>query len=212
MRYIIIALALAQPLAALPLLNGSFELPALTNTQNLAGPFTIPGWTGLAPSNGGNAGLVVGTDNGLSPADGAQHFTFNGGNPSDQGYLEQTIPTTPGAHYALTYALGRAGGGQELSLRAAVFNAEVPLANYEDQPPAERTYGYHTHEFTALGALTTLRFSDTSGPNSISDLYIDAISITQTAAAAAPVPDTGPGAASLIALGLLILAARQRHA
>jgi len=197
---IIIALALAQPLAALPLLvNGSFEAPALTYTQSLTGPFTFPGWSGLAPSNGGNAGLVLGPDNGLTPADGAQHFTFDGGNPSDQGYLEQTIATTPGASYALTFALGRAGYRQDLSLT---------LLGQTFLPPPETGYQFHTLAFTAAGPSTTLRFADTSGPNSISDLYLDAISVTE----APPVPDSGPSSALLILAGVLLLAAKHRRA
>ena len=79
MRYLLLTLILAQPAAALQIVNGSFESPALTATQNLAGPFSFTGWIGQGPSDGGNAGLVLGPDNGLSPADGTQHFNFNGG-------------------------------------------------------------------------------------------------------------------------------------
>lgn len=194
----VLLLLLTQPLAALPILiNGSFEEPTLTTTQNLAGPFTFTGWTGQGPQNGGNAGLVLGPDNGLTPAEGTQHFNFNGGNPSDQGYLEQTLTTTPGAQYSLSFALGRAGGSQDLSLT---------ILNQTFLPPPTTSYLYHSLPFTATDALTTLRFLDTSGPNSISDLYLDAISITQTGA---PVPDTGPSSAILLAI-ILLLACRKR--
>jgi hypothetical protein len=196
MRYLILTLLLV-PLrgTALPITNGSFELPTLTTTQNLAGPFTLTGWTGQGPSNGGNAGLVVGPDNGLAPAYGLQHFNFNGGNPSDQGYLEQTLPTTPGAQYSLSFALGRAGGGQLLSLT---------LFDQTYLPPATTGYQYHTHPFTATDPFTTLRFTDTSGPNSISDLYLDAITLTT----ASPVPDT-TGPEIILLAGILLLALRR---
>lgn len=197
MKYLLLilpALSLSNGLAT-PIINGSFELPALTTTQNLAGPFTFTGWTGQGPSNGGNAGLVVGPDNGLAPADGTQHFNFNGGNPSDQGYLEQTIATTPGAIYSLTFAIGRAGAGQDLS---------ISIMGQTFFPPGTTGYTYHTFPFTAEHAATTLRFTDTSGPNSISDLYLDAISVTP----AATVPDT-TGAEILLLAGLLLLALRR---
>ena len=202
MRYLITIALLAQPLAALPLItNGSFEEPRLSSTQNLSGPFTLGAWSGYAPSQGGNAGLVVGPDNGLSPADGTQHFTFNGGNPSDRGYLEQTLPTLAGQLYELTFALGRAGGGQPLSL-ALTLNTS-PALTY--QPPSSLGYALYTLNYTATGP-TTLRFTDTSEGNSISDLYLDAVSLTQ----ATPLPDhSSPAAEMIIALGLLLLARRR---
>jgi hypothetical protein len=194
----VLAFLFVSPVFGFPLLNGSFELPALTTTQNISGAFTMPGWTGIASSNGGNAGLVLGPDNGLSPAEGTQHFTFNGGNPSDHGYLDQTLPTTPGTAYLLTFALGRAGGGQSLSLT---------LLGNTYQPPPSPGYHYHTHAFTATSPTTLLRFTDTSGPNSISDLYLDAITLTQ----ASPVPDTtAPVLEILLTLALLLSAWRQR--
>ncbi len=195
MNYLIptitLALSLSNGLAS-PILNGSFEQPALTTTQNISGAFTLPGWSGIASSNGGNAGLVLGPNNGLTPAEGLQHYTFNGGNPSDHGYLEQTIPTTPGASYSLTFALGRAGGGQSLSL---TIHGQTFL------PPPTTGYQFHNLAFTA-GEFTTLHFTDTSGPNSISDLYLDAISVTP-----APVPDYTPGCELAL---LLLLALRRR--
>lgn len=128
MRYITLIILLAPPMAALPIINGSFELPTLTTTQNISGPFTLTGWTGLAPSNGGNAGLVVGPSNGLTPAAGVHHFTFNGGNPSDRGWLEQTIITTPGAAYDLTFAVGRAGGGQTVVVHREILKLNAGRA------------------------------------------------------------------------------------
>lgn len=128
MRYLILIATLAQPVAALTIVNGSFELPGIATTQNISGSFTLDGWTGLAPSNGGNAGLVVGPSNGLTPAAGVHHFTFNGGNPSDRGWLEQTIITTPGAAYDLTFAVGRAGGGQTVVVHREILKLNAGRA------------------------------------------------------------------------------------
>lgn len=206
MRYLILIATLAQPVAALTIVNGSFELPGIATTQNISGSFTLDGWTGLAPSNGGNAGLVLGPNNGLDPAEGVHHFTFNGGNPSDRGWLEQTIPTTPGAAYDLTFAVGRAGGGQDLSLT---------ILGQTFLPPPSTGYLFHTLAFTAAGADTTLRFTDTSGPNSISDLYLDAINVIQTTpiTPTATVPDvSSTRCALLMSLGALLLFSRYLRA
>jgi hypothetical protein len=213
MRYLIPLVLLAQPAAALPILvNGSFD-DLIAPTQNISGPFTIAGWTGQASSQGGNAGLVHGPDNGLTPYEGPQHYTFNGGNPSDQGWIQQTLPTTPGAQYLLTFALGRAGGLQDLSLRVTAGSSE-----WSATPPWSRSYQTYEHTFTAADASTTLRFTDTSGPNSISDIYLDAVSITEAPnPSARPAPTTHPvpetGATILLTLGaLLLLLARQPRA
>jgi hypothetical protein len=209
MRNLILILLLV-PLrgTALQIVNGGFELPTLTTTQNISGPFTIPGWSGIAPSNGGNAGLVVGPNNGLTPAEGLQHFTFNGGNPSDQGYLEQTLATTAGTAYELAFALGRAGGGQSLSVTTLLLDGANPITTQSFLPPATSGYQYHTLAFTAPSAATTLRFLDTSGPNSISDLYLDAITVTPTAA---PVPDTPSVLGQFLLILALLLITRPRR-
>ena len=215
MRTLFLILLLARPLAALPLdlvVNGSFELPGLASTQNLSGPVNLPGWTGWAPGDGGNAGLVVGTDNALAPADGRQHFTFNGGNPSDRGWLEQTLPTDAGAEYDLVFALGRAGGGQPLSLFLTVASGPSLLLSQSFLPPDAVGYATHAVHFTASTAATTLRFADTSGANSISDLYLDAVRVTPTPAPAAAVPDAPSPCDVLLALGALLLATRVRRA
>lgn len=181
------------------IVNGSFESPAHTFTQNISGTFSFTGWSGTASSNGGNAGLVVGTDNGLAPAHGNQHYTFNGGNPSDQGYIEQTFSTTTGASYQLSFQIGRAGGGQDLRLTATLLNGATTLAFGEYTPGGSGTYTTQTLNFTATGTSTTLRFTDISGGNSISDLYIDNVAVT---ASAIPEPST-----YALILGMLAAAA-----
>jgi hypothetical protein len=197
-----LCLALATALRAQLITNGGFEAPFLTSTQNISGAFTLAGWTGVASSSGGNAGLVVGTDNNLSPASGRQHYTFNGGNPSDQGYIQQTITTTPGQEYSLTFAIGRAGAGQNLSLTAAALADTTTLALGNYQPPAGNNYATATLSFVASTHATTIRFTDTSGGNSISDLYIDDVAVS-----AIPEPAT---TALLMATLALLYAHRRR--
>lgn len=188
----VMVFGLVQPVSGQILLNGSFESPVFGSTQNLAGAFTLGAWSGFGPSNGGNAGLVVGVDNGLGPASGSQHFTFNGGNPSDQGWIEQTFATSPGTAYVVEFAVGRSGGGQAMSLLATVSGLGS-LASVSFSPPASAGYSVASFSFVANHSSVVLRFADTSGGNSVSDLYLDSVSVT----AAVPEP-----AASAVVLGL----------
>jgi hypothetical protein len=174
---VVFAFALSLSARAQIVLNGSFEAPASGATQNLAGAFSLGAWSGVGPSNGGNAGLVVGTDNGLAPFAGSQHFTFNGGNPSDRGWIEQSFSTVSGASYLVEFAIGRAGSGQALSLTAAVTGAGV-LASGSFSPGASVGYSVASFSFVADGASAVLRFTDTSGGNSISDLYLDGVAVS----------------------------------
>lgn len=54
--------AAASALGQSVISNGSFEEPDLSFTRNIGGSFSIGSWSGFAVEDGGNAGLVVGTD------------------------------------------------------------------------------------------------------------------------------------------------------
>lgn len=187
--------------AAQVIVNGSFESPVLGSTSNLSASFSFPGWVGVSPTNGGNAGLVVGTDNGLSPAEGRQHLTLNGGNPSDRGWVQQTFASTAGATYTITFSVGRSGSGQELALGATISAAGSVLATGTYAPPAGIGYLTHTIEFVSPGGDLTLRFSDLSGGNSISDLYVDNVAGSMSAI---PEPSTWAAWGGAGALGLAV--------
>lgn len=182
------------------LVNGSFELPSLSATMDFSGAFSFAGWSGVAPSTGGSAGIVVG-NGGVAPAAGIQHFALNGGNPSDRGYIEQSFATIPGASYAVTFSVGRAGGGQSLSVDAVVSYLSVPLAAGSFLPPASVGYAPRALAFTAGGGAATLRFTDTSGGNSISDLYLDNVSVSLVAV---PEPAAWAAGAGAGALGVVV--------
>jgi RHS repeat-associated protein len=165
-----------------PLTNGSFEEPSVATCQNYTGNFSVNGWTGYCPGNGqnGNAGLVRGTSYGLSPDDGQQQFTFNGANPPAGGYIEQTFATTPGRLYQVEFAVGHSGAnGAPLSLNAHVFDdSSAELAGVSATPPTNAEYRTVTFQFVADSATSRLRFTDTSGYNPISDLFVDGVSVT----------------------------------
>lgn len=190
-------------LSAQILVNGSFEAPVLSITMNVSGAFSFSGWSGVASSSGGNAGLVVGVDNGLGPAQGVQHYTFNGGNPSDRGWIEQGLNTVSGMTYSVSFSVGRSGGGQALSLSASVNN--VAMGDF--LPPAGVGYSVYSFMFVAASDSSLLRFTDTSGGNSISDLYLDAVSVSAVGSA---IPE--PGTYAAIVGGVMLSLAAFRKA
>ena len=182
------------------LVDGGFESPVRSGTQNISGSFTLGAWSGVAVSGGGNAGLVVGTDNGLAPLEGRQHFTFNGGNPgSNGGYIEQAFATVVGQSYRVTFGVGRSGGGQDLSLSAGVFEGVSFVSGSTFAPPAAVGYALGEFSFVAGSGSARLRFTDTSGGNSISDLYLDNVAVS-----AVPEPGTWALLAGAAALGLAV--------
>lgn len=186
------------------LVNGGFESPVLASTMNVSGSFSFSGWSGVASSNGGNAGLVVGVDNGLAPASGVQHYNFNGGNPSDQGWIQQELTTVIGQQYSVSFSVGRAGGGQALSLSASVGGVAVG----DFLPPAGVGYLAYSFTFVASSSSSLLRFTDTSGGNSISDLYLDNVSVSAVGSA---IPEPSTYAAIVGACALVVAAVRRRR-
>lgn len=196
-------LALASASYSAPIIiNGSFESPVLNATQNYFGAFSFTGWSGMSTGGTGNAGLVVGTDFGLSPFDGNQAFAFNGNNPAPGSFIEQTFNTTIGQAYAVTFAVGRNGEtwSHPLLLEAQVFNAGgEALAASIAKPPNTTTYLTYGFTFTATDATSRLRFTDISASNPFTDVFIDGVEVKS-------VPDQ-PWTLVLFAFSLLLLRA-----
>jgi len=83
------------------LFNGSFELPDLPDTTDIAYYLAaIPGWTRVA---GEAIEIQVGTVEGSSPSDGNQWLELNG---LDHTTIAQLVATTAGATYELSFDIG----------------------------------------------------------------------------------------------------------
>lgn len=185
-----LGVALAGSVRAQVVFSDGFETPVLSGTLNIYGAFTFGAWSGVAMASGGNAGVVRGTDNGLAPYSGAQHFTFNGGENAAGGWIQTTFATTVGAQYQVDFALGRSGslGFIWLNTRLEVRDGAGVVSTSGDYsaPEVNGTYVLRSMVFTALESETTLRWVDTSSINTSSDLYLDGVTVTQIAAVPEP--------------------------
>jgi hypothetical protein len=172
------------------LINGSFELPVVSYQDNFTGSFSFPGWTGFSTGSGGDgtAGIVAGTQFGLTPDDGNQDFSFNGNNPLAGTYIEQTFATMLGSEYSVAFAVGRNNGfsDQILALESQVFGSSGQLAIQISAPPSSIGWSLETFTFVADSDASTLQFTDISGSNPNTDLELDAVSVT----ALVPEPST----------------------
>jgi hypothetical protein len=167
------------------LVNGSFEDPVVTTNYNFTGAFSFSGWSGFSTGSGvgnGNAGIVPGVEFGLSPYDGNQAFSFNGDNPPAGSFLEQSFATVSGQEYSVAFAVGRNNGfpSQDLELQSVVFNSNGDqLFALTSTPPSSVGYLPVSFTFLANSSLSRLRFTDVSSSNPNTDLFIDAVVVTE---------------------------------
>lgn len=182
------------------IVNGDFESPVLGSNLNFSGAISFTGWAGQSTGGSGNAGLVVGENFGLAPLDGNQAFSFNGNDPAAGTYIEQTIATTIGAEYTVTFHLARSNSlSGTLEARFVAYGAgDGELVNSFHYPAAVNTWQQNTATFVADSTSTRLRWTDTSTSNPTADLFIDGVSASVSA-----IPEPGTYAAWAGALALV---------
>ena len=165
------------------LINGSFEDPVVSSTTNFTGSFSFSGWSGVASGGSGNPEIVPGVSFGLAPTDGNQAFAFNAGDSSSGSYLEQSFSTSPVQLYTLRFDLGRDNGfpAELLKVEVELFDSTSthPFSTFQFSPPASIAYSTDQFAFNPISSSTRIRFTDISGSNPDTDLFIDNISITQ---------------------------------
>lgn len=221
MRAIVFFLLLSGAAWGQVVFHDGFEVPALAATAwNVTGSFTFGVWSGFSPGNGGNAGFVRDGADGLTPPEGVAAFAFNGANPPAGGWIETSLATQAGASYQLSFALGRGPvTGQLLHAKVEAFDpAGVHVLEEMAIPAQVVAWSDFAFAFTADAAITRIRFTDVSGPNQVSDLWLDNVTVTQTGAAgagvsASAVPEPGDWAcyAGFAALGIARVRRKRRR-
>ncbi len=201
------------PATPAALINGSFESPAIptagrsgnTYHQVHLGPNGyIPGW--VTTSSNFSQGLWYTTnflmdtgfnDSGLYKAsDGNQYIMFNGDGQSTTT-LAQTFATVTGADYLVTFDLARQpGAGTPATINLQATGG--PLGLFTATQPVTVGYLLQNYNFTATGPLTTLTFTQSSGPDSVSPV-VDNVTVTQLTMLQA-IPE--PASVTLLLLGI----------
>jgi Protein of unknown function (DUF642)/PEP-CTERM motif len=207
------AFAAAGSAQANDLVNGSFELGTHTNDGNntetfLAGATAITGWTTV----GSHVSWIADPNPFLLTAqDGSRFLDLTGytaGAPF--GGVTQTITTTPGASYVLTFQLGSytaRWGGPPVSITASAGGTSQLFTDAATHTAS--TWTLETLDFTAKGASTAITLQGAAGVNYIGLDNVDVECATSGGCGGSHgVPE--PATLSLLGLGLAALGLRRR--
>lgn len=182
-------LLLASAISAQNLLtNPSFEAPDVApGTAEIFA--SIPGWTDEA------CGIEVQDNCCGAPSDGSQHVELDA--DSCTSAISQTVTTTPGAKYVLSF---------DFSPRPGVFDNHVIVTWNGSQvfdlieispPGGDVDWQHHAAVVTATGTTSTVEFAGADPPDGVGS-YLDNL------------PEPGRTAALLAGLAMIVGLARQR--
>lgn len=188
--------------------NGSFELGTFVDDGNgtdsfLAGPTTITGWAAV-----GRQVSWIRSPNpwGLSAQDGTHFLDLTGyisGPPF--GGVTQTIATTPGQQYSLSFFLGtftQRWGGPPVSILASAGGTSSTFT--VSTTSTASTWTPFSMLFTATSANTTITLTGAAG---VEYIGLDNVSVDL----ASTVPEPESWALLMLGLGLLCLVGRHRN-
>jgi hypothetical protein len=184
------------------------------------GATAIPDWTNVA---GAANEFWVTSPNGYalsaSPGNGSSFFVDLTGQANNKPYggLEQTIATTPGVSYALTFALGSSTnwngpGSAQAALTASATGSKLLASQlFTLAPTSTNSWATETLDFTANSTSTTIEFLANS---SFTSEYtgLDNVSVTAQGSSGPPSKVPEPAGTTLMLLGLGSLALGRRRA
>lgn len=187
----------AQPALANLVLDPGFETPVvpvgsftLFNTGTTLGSWTVVGAAG-------NVGPVSGTfqQNGFSfvAQEGVQWLDLTGLNSNSATGVQQTIATTPGTTYDLSFWVGNVvnpGGifGTSSTVKVLVNGAQIYSAtNSAGAGSSSQTWQQFTTSFVASGSSINLAFLN-GDPGTDNDNGLDGINLVVGGPAAVPEP------------------------
>jgi hypothetical protein len=183
-----------------------------------AGATAIPDWSNV--SGAANEFWVTSPNvYGLSAAPGNASSFFvdltGQANNKPYGGLEQTITTTPGTTYTLTFALGsstyynNSGSGAAGLYASATGTVLLASSLFTLAPTSTNAWTTETLGFTADSTSTTIEFL---GDSSFTSEYTGLDNVSVTAQSSTPPPGVPePASVSLLLLGLGGLAAARRR-
>jgi uncharacterized protein (TIGR03437 family) len=162
-----VALGAGSARAANLLTNGSFEMPVVSGGGGksfYAGSDGIPGWTVVGPTGTevaiGSGTLTVSGFN-FPAEDGHQWLDLTGANSNNLEGVSQTVPTTPGTTYTLTFWVGNISGlGGKYSSAGLKING-TPAGNYTNSTPGSTlNWQNFTYSFIATSSTTAIEFDN----------------------------------------------------
>lgn len=189
---------LSTPARANLLTNGSFETPVVPAggfTNFTTGSTGITGWTAVGPEVSVVSGTYTSFGLNFPAEDGNQWLDLTGDNSNSSEGVEQTVATTPGATYDLSYFVGNQvnpGGpyGTTSTVFVKVDGATIQTStNSMGAGGTTQVWEQFSTSFVASSASTTLEFLNGDPPTDNTN-GLDNVVLTQGAASSVPEPAT----------------------
>jgi hypothetical protein len=198
---------------AASILNGSFETPVVSPTGFTSFPVggsTLTDWS-VTGATGQEVAIVGGSfsQNGVTfnAQDGIQWLDLTGSGSNSTEGVAQTVATTAGHLYSLSFYVGNTTGGSIFGTTSTVNVSINGTPTFTDTNSTADLTGLNwqlfTQTFTAAGATTTLDFIN-GDPSNDNSNGLDNVVLNDLGPAVVPLPATLPlFATGLGALGLL---------
>jgi len=197
------------------LTNPSFETPVVSPggfTNYPTGSTLITGWTVTGPA-GTEASIVSTTFTqgsvNFEAKDGNQWLDLTGDGSNSTEGVSQSVATTSGTNYVLTFYIGNTTGGGIFGTTStdALFINGTNVGNYENSNTDATGLNWEqfTYDFMASGSSTTIGFAnrDPGGDNS------NGLDLVNLEVGTSTVPE--PATVGLVGLALVAIAFRRRQ-
>ncbi len=170
------------------MVNGSFEAPGFDGPflRLTSGSTELPGWTitggtDVAIHKAPDFAQAIGNSTFRDARDGSYYLDLSGTGTTPRPTVQQSVPTTPGVFYRLTFYTGASNIVPVAPIiSASVGDVSAPLVNATLTPLPPTTviqWKKETFYFRATATQTPLRFRDLSSSNNEAS-YVDAVEIT----------------------------------